>query len=302
MPTNHSRSIHWEAGFKVVEWDGRTPHVLLDKEEWIISILSGQPKDDRWHDTVAAACTAMKDARDHCIFTDDDMKHQRGVYPCLAIGVSFGGGQQEILCTPRETKTYCDPMVGSGAVSRGKKRARAGTPSPCGKGKQRQASPSLMGHMSSGQGTMLGEDKKEYLYDDQAWVQATNDIVNKLSRTNVFLGRSILMLEWSVWVVEGSRVAMERGVSAMEKFMEGQAHLQVLLLRCFGSVGEGSESRRADYGAESAEEEAASDVEIQEVQGPAVPMGGNEGVEIEVVVEAGVEEVAEAAEDTEIVM
>ncbi|KAG1721934.1 uncharacterized protein EDB91DRAFT_1256279 [Suillus paluster] len=53
-----------QRGFKVVEWDGRTPHVLLDKEERIIGVLAGQPKDDRWHDTVAAACTAMKDARE----------------------------------------------------------------------------------------------------------------------------------------------------------------------------------------------------------------------------------------------
>ncbi|KAG1744663.1 uncharacterized protein EDB91DRAFT_1080753 [Suillus paluster] len=185
-------------------------------------------------------------------------------------------------------KKKCNPMVGSGAVSRGKKWAQAGTPSPCGKGKQRQASPSPMGR---------GD-----LYDDQAWVQAANDIMNKLSWTNAFLERSILMSERSVCAVEGSRAAMEQGVPTMEKFMEGQAHLQALLLRHFGSASEGSKSRGADYGVESAEEEVVSDVEIQEVQGPAAPAGGNEGAEVEVVAEAGVEEVAEAAEDAKMVM
>ncbi|KAG0692936.1 hypothetical protein DFH29DRAFT_881896 [Suillus ampliporus] len=83
-----------QQGLKVVEWDGRTPHILLDKEERIIGVLAGHPKDDCWQDTVAAACTAMEDARSRCVFADDDMKHRRGAYPCLAVGVSFGGGQK----------------------------------------------------------------------------------------------------------------------------------------------------------------------------------------------------------------
>ncbi|KAG1721317.1 uncharacterized protein EDB91DRAFT_1088492 [Suillus paluster] len=83
-----------QQGFKVVEWDGYTPHVLLDKDRRTIGVLAGHPKDDGWHDTVAAVCTAMEHARDCCAFRRENMEHRRGAYPCLAVGVSFGGGQE----------------------------------------------------------------------------------------------------------------------------------------------------------------------------------------------------------------
>ncbi|KAG1723990.1 uncharacterized protein EDB91DRAFT_1087644 [Suillus paluster] len=94
-------------------------------------------------------------------------------------------------------KKQCDPMGESGVVPQGKKR-----------------------------GTMPGEDKEEYQYDNQALVQVANNIVLELSRTNAFLEWSILMLEQSV---------------------------------------KGSGSCRGDFGAESAEEAVGLDMEIQEI-------------------------------------
>jgi hypothetical protein len=41
----------------------------------------------------------MEKARGQCVFRDADMEHRRGSYPCLAVGVSYGGGQQVILVT-----------------------------------------------------------------------------------------------------------------------------------------------------------------------------------------------------------
>jgi hypothetical protein len=50
-------------------------------------------------------------------------------------------------------------------------------------------------------------------YDDQAWVAAANNIVAELARTNA-------LLEKSIEVAEGSRVAMERMCSGLELFLQ----------------------------------------------------------------------------------
>lgn len=83
----------------LMEGCGSTPHVLLDNHKRIVGVLAGRPKDDSWRDTTRAACDAMEQARGQCIFRDTDVEHRRGSYPCLAVGVSYGGGQQVILVT-----------------------------------------------------------------------------------------------------------------------------------------------------------------------------------------------------------
>ncbi|KAG2737102.1 hypothetical protein P692DRAFT_201733700, partial [Suillus brevipes Sb2] len=67
---------------------------LLDKNKRIIGVLAGQPRDDDWELAVSRACAAMEDARSRCAFKVCDTQHRRGLYPCLAAGVSYGGGQQ----------------------------------------------------------------------------------------------------------------------------------------------------------------------------------------------------------------
>ncbi|KAG1837451.1 hypothetical protein DFJ58DRAFT_718875 [Suillus subalutaceus] len=61
---------------------GRSPQSLLDKNGRVIGVLAGQPRDDDWELTISQACAAMENARER-------------LYPCIAVGVSYGGGQQE---------------------------------------------------------------------------------------------------------------------------------------------------------------------------------------------------------------
>jgi hypothetical protein len=61
-------------------------------------------------------------------------------------------------------------------------------------------------------------------YDDQAWVAAANNIVVELAWTN-------LLLEKSIEVAEGSRVAMERMCSGLELFLQQQREFQALLFK-----------------------------------------------------------------------
>ncbi|KAG2127459.1 uncharacterized protein EDB93DRAFT_1096547 [Suillus bovinus] len=73
----------------------RSPKTLLDKNRRVIVVLAGQPQDDGWQLTTSQACAAMEIARERCTFKLSDTHHRRGFYPCLGVGVSYGGGQQE---------------------------------------------------------------------------------------------------------------------------------------------------------------------------------------------------------------
>jgi hypothetical protein len=84
-----------------------------------------------------------------------------------------------------------------------------GTPSPKGKGKRHQKSPTP-------------EVLEEVEYDDQAWVAAANNIVAELIRTNSLLERSIL-------AAEGSRAAADRMCSGLEIFVRQQREFQAML-------------------------------------------------------------------------
>jgi hypothetical protein len=82
-----------------MEGYGSMPHLLLDNDKRIIGVLAGRPKDDSWEDITGEACHAMEKAREKCVFRDADREHRRGSYPCLAVGVSYGGGQKVMLAT-----------------------------------------------------------------------------------------------------------------------------------------------------------------------------------------------------------
>jgi hypothetical protein len=87
-------------------------------------------------------------------------------------------------------------------ASKGKKRQHAArSPSPKGKGKKHQWSPT--------------PEALDYMeYDDQAWVAAANNIVAELAWTN-------LLLEKSIEAAEGSRAATEWMCFGLELFPEG---------------------------------------------------------------------------------
>lgn len=100
-------------GFELKAWDGRyvgplpcpapvhidcpalrTPTPLLDSLGNIFGVCSGQPKDTSWASVCEGAAAAIKKARGKCDFPDGSINHRRGRFPAMAVGVSFGGGQQ----------------------------------------------------------------------------------------------------------------------------------------------------------------------------------------------------------------
>ncbi|KDR65304.1 hypothetical protein GALMADRAFT_23815, partial [Galerina marginata CBS 339.88] len=80
--------------FELKEWDGRSPMPLLDRNNLVIGICAGQPRGDKsWDSVQHGASDLLEGARSRLRFNKKDLKHCRGGFPALAVGISHGGGQ-----------------------------------------------------------------------------------------------------------------------------------------------------------------------------------------------------------------
>ena len=101
------------AGFRIIHWDGKIPHLIVDGEGTVIVILGGQPRDQRraaggpptyngWKEEVVDPATQnFRRARSTYAFTEEQLKHRRGDYVAVDEGLSFGGGQTVSLSDSR---------------------------------------------------------------------------------------------------------------------------------------------------------------------------------------------------------
>jgi len=67
---------------------------ILDAKERVIGICAGHPEDTSWAKLKDDATAALRKARQSCRFPKGATLHRRGLFPALAIGASFGGGQE----------------------------------------------------------------------------------------------------------------------------------------------------------------------------------------------------------------
>ena len=72
----------------------RTPTPIVDRRERVIGLCAGCPDDPSWGKTKDDAADGVEDARKLCRFPSGSTAHRRGQFPALAVGASFGGGQQ----------------------------------------------------------------------------------------------------------------------------------------------------------------------------------------------------------------
>ncbi|KAI9428640.1 hypothetical protein H4582DRAFT_1826966 [Lactarius indigo] len=73
----------------------RQTHPLLDRERRIIGVLVGQPRGQGWEAAKGEAFDALRVAAGQMSLTGKVSSHRRGTFPCVAHGISFGGGQEE---------------------------------------------------------------------------------------------------------------------------------------------------------------------------------------------------------------
>ncbi|KAG6379540.1 hypothetical protein JVT61DRAFT_10039 [Boletus reticuloceps] len=79
-------------GFKEVKWDGRTPTLLVDEEDRIITVLAGRPAGDDWDEVHTEISTLLHKAGSKV--SKPRKQEQQGNFTSLSFGVSYGEGQQ----------------------------------------------------------------------------------------------------------------------------------------------------------------------------------------------------------------
>src|SRR5882672_5182604 len=72
----------------------RTPCLIIDRNDCIIGTLAGQPHDPSWSDVGNDASQVIRDAGAKASFNKKQVRHRRGSFSGLVVGVSFGGGQK----------------------------------------------------------------------------------------------------------------------------------------------------------------------------------------------------------------
>ncbi|KAJ7078692.1 hypothetical protein B0H15DRAFT_954373 [Mycena belliarum] len=81
-------------GMTLVDWDGRSPRPLVDKESRVIAVLGGRPNDPAYDDLTEEAARQMEAASGELKFRAAQAEGRRGSFSSLSYGISFGGGQQ----------------------------------------------------------------------------------------------------------------------------------------------------------------------------------------------------------------
>ncbi|KAJ3552345.1 hypothetical protein NP233_g12904 [Leucocoprinus birnbaumii] len=86
----------WSNGYKLVEWDGINPILLVDTEGTIFGALAGQPKDPGWSKRCMRLFDIMaEDADAAAKLPKKNTQHRRGFYPAIDTGVTFAPGDSK---------------------------------------------------------------------------------------------------------------------------------------------------------------------------------------------------------------
>ncbi|KAJ8469826.1 hypothetical protein ONZ45_g16758 [Pleurotus djamor] len=87
-----------EEGFRVVPWDDPSHSFAFVDSQGRMFLGGGSPKDvSGWEEVNKEACAAINSAREACSFSEKQLDHQRGLFPVLASGVSYGNGRKRPL-------------------------------------------------------------------------------------------------------------------------------------------------------------------------------------------------------------
>jgi hypothetical protein len=72
----------------------RIPRPIVDRSDCIIGAFAGQSRDPAWSNVKRDASQAVHQTGVKASFNKKQAKHRRGLFPALAIRVSFDSGQK----------------------------------------------------------------------------------------------------------------------------------------------------------------------------------------------------------------
>ncbi|KDR72377.1 hypothetical protein GALMADRAFT_74017 [Galerina marginata CBS 339.88] len=87
---------------------------ILDSNDLVIGVCAGQPRGDGLWDAVQLdASDRLEEARGLLHFQKKELKHRRGAFPALAVGISHGGGQTHprVLAQDEKNKSTLNRLM-----------------------------------------------------------------------------------------------------------------------------------------------------------------------------------------------
>ncbi|KAG6809553.1 hypothetical protein H0H92_015830 [Tricholoma furcatifolium] len=81
-----------DAGYQLIQWDGRTCKPLVCKDGRIFAVLAGQPNDPSYEESCRLATEAIMQEGRNATFTQSELNHKRGNFPAVNVGVTMGLG------------------------------------------------------------------------------------------------------------------------------------------------------------------------------------------------------------------
>ncbi|KAJ3560092.1 hypothetical protein NP233_g11061 [Leucocoprinus birnbaumii] len=78
-----------EEPYKLIEWDGIKPVMLVDDSDTVIGALAGQPDHESYHAECDKLFGLMTDQVQQADFRSENLNHRQGPYPTMDIGITY---------------------------------------------------------------------------------------------------------------------------------------------------------------------------------------------------------------------
>ncbi|KAJ3570686.1 hypothetical protein NP233_g4244 [Leucocoprinus birnbaumii] len=78
-----------EEPYKLIEWDGIKPVMLVDDSDTVIGALAGQPDHDSYRAECEKLFGLMTNQAQLADFDSDNLSHRRGPYPTMDVGITY---------------------------------------------------------------------------------------------------------------------------------------------------------------------------------------------------------------------
>ncbi|PIL31790.1 hypothetical protein GSI_06494 [Ganoderma sinense ZZ0214-1] len=92
-----------EDGFDIIQWTGFDARPIVDRDDTLFAALGGRPYDKDpssgevpWTKVQRRMCKIFEYLRENLRVNRSQVEHRRGSFPAVAVGISFGGGQQRV--------------------------------------------------------------------------------------------------------------------------------------------------------------------------------------------------------------
>lgn len=92
-------------GDMLIDWDGKTPYVIVDNDNTVLTVLGGMPRDggkgksnwptyNKWRKVTITASATREHIQSSYKFIKEQLHHRRGNFVAIDHGIFFSNGQK----------------------------------------------------------------------------------------------------------------------------------------------------------------------------------------------------------------